>query len=201
MARAGGTACITCQDVDRSEIDLLLATGTAYSEVSRRYGINRRAVARHAQRHLSPALVEASRTKVAVTLLGRVEALVDSAEEILTTAKGSGRPQLALSAIREVRESLKLLGQASGELKPDGGTTVQVLNVQQSPEWLSIRTAILGALDRFPEAKAAVVAALTSTDAPLRLEGPLEGGRGHAPAIVVQPYRADDDEAGDDGDD
>ena len=174
--------CLSCEHPKRDGLDRALAAGISNAEVGRRYGLTPKAIGRHANNHLSPALgvvVETERTKA---LLGRVEDLVARTETILGVAEASGKAQLALSAVREMRESLKLLGQVTGELRPEG-TTVQVLNVQTSDEWVAIRGVMLDALAPFPEARAAVAHALAGGDPqPIKV---LQAG-------VITPYRPEE---------
>ncbi|MDA2921166.1 hypothetical protein MYX76_17025, partial [Desulfobacterota bacterium AH_259_B03_O07] len=73
-------------------------------------------------------------------------------------------------ALREARGSLELLARLLGKLQE-----TKVVNVLISPEWLSIKVQILGALEAFPEAKKAITEALqTYTDG--ESESKLEGG-------------------------
>jgi len=123
------------------------------------------AVARHRDSHLSAALIAVARNKEgrrAKTLLSRVEGIVGEAEGILRGAKESGKVSSALAAIRELRGLYELLGRLTGELTPD--QTVTVVNIQQDPSWIAIRSRMLAALVAYPEARAAVVAALMGAD-------------------------------------
>ena len=61
---------------------------------------------------------------------------------ILEAAEASEQHRTALSAIREARGNLELLAKLLGEL--DDRPTVNVLI---SPEWLELRTVIVGALE------------------------------------------------------
>jgi len=136
--------------------------------------VHQPAVARHRDAHLSPAIakVEAERGS---KLLNRVEHLITRTESILTTAEESGRVSVALQAVRELRELLRLLGNASGELDERPCVTVNLL---ASPEWLAVRARIVAALEDHPAAKAAVAAALAGESMarptePLRLASSL----------------------------
>jgi hypothetical protein len=125
--------------------------------------------------------------KHAESLLSRIGRLVDEAETILATAKKGNQSRLALFAIRELRESLKLYGQASGELKD--GPTVQILNVQTDPGWITARQALMRALAPYPEARLAVVGAFRQLPGWIEPQGP----RGTAP-VALAPYRPPEDE-------
>ena len=155
-------SCTVCESEHRDAVDRELAAGRSMSGIARRHPpLSEYAVGRHRASHLSAALVAVSRNKEgrrARTLLSRVEGIVGEAEGILRGAKESGKVSSALAAIRELRGLYELLGRLTGELTPD--QTVTVVNIQQDPSWIAIRSRMLAALVAYPEARAAVVAAL-----------------------------------------
>ena len=113
---------------------------------------------RHLQVHLPAALVkgqEAEEIARADDLLGQVRSLQGKALAILAKAEAAGDLRVALSAIREARGSLELLAKLLGELQ-DG----QTVNVLVAPEWVSVRTTILLALEPYPASRQAVVGAI-----------------------------------------
>jgi hypothetical protein len=57
---------------------------------------------------------------------------------------------------------MELVGKLTGELRPDN--QVLVVNLQQSPEWVELRSRLLVALQPFPEARSRVALALTGGD-------------------------------------
>lgn len=153
-------------------------------QIAMRHAVGEYAVSRHRDNHLSAALVAVVRNsegRKARTLLSRVEGIVTEAEGILTGAKETGKVSAALAAIRELRGLYELLGRLTGELKPDSAVTV--VNVQQDPEWLAIRSRLIGALAPFPEARNAVIAALAG-EAVARPTEPLRVGSSHASAAL-----------------
>ena len=169
--------CHVCASPQREEADRLLVSGAFHRAVARVVGVSRHEVDRHAAAHLSPALHAAALSASlpprvtlaeARSLLDRISAMADDAEAILETAKTTGKASLALSAIRELRESLKLLGVASGDLRPDGQVIVQTLNVLSDPGMV----AVMAALDRIltPGQRLELAEALGRLDSP-RLVG------------------------------
>ncbi len=88
----------------------------------------------------------------------------------------SGKVSLALAAVREMRELLRLLGNASGEL--DDKPSVRV-NLMAAPEWLSIRGRLVAALAPYPAARNAVIAALSGGN-DIQPTAPLLVGFSHA---------------------
>lgn len=176
--------CTVCDSPNREAIDRELVAGRSMRQIAMRHAVGEYAVSRHRDNHLSAALVAVVRNsegRRARTLLSRVEGIVTEAEGILTGAKESGKVSAALAAIRELRGLYELLGRLTGELKPD--TAVTVVNVQQDPEWIAIRSRLLLALTPYPDARHAVTAALAGADGSLPNE-PLRIG---ATAISVGP--------------
>ncbi len=153
--------CTICDHPERDALDHAIAAGTSYRRVALQWGVSRDAIGRHAKRHLSPALAamqverEADEAK---GLLQRTERLIERTERLLLAAEQDGKVASALSAVRELRGLLELLGKATGELR-DAAPTVTV-NLQTAPEWLEIRALIFAALTTYPEARAAVAGRL-----------------------------------------
>jgi hypothetical protein len=92
-------------------------------------------------------------------LFGQVEGLRDRALSILGKAEGAGSLAVALTAIREIRGILELLGKLAGDLQ-SGGVTINL-----NPEWIDLRTIILQAVEPYPIAAQAIVKALEARDA------------------------------------
>lgn len=77
---------------------------------------------------------------------------------ILTRAEKQAKTHTrALLAIREARANLELLGKFTGKLRPDSQVNVLVT----SPDWLAMRERIAAALSPYPEAREAVLKAMT----------------------------------------
>lgn len=161
--------CRACEHPERDAIDHAITSGVSARKVASKYGLSEAGISRHKVHHLSAAIakVDAERGNA---LHARVEGLIDRADAILTTAEQSGRVTVALGAIREMRSLLELLGKATGEL--DDRPTLTV-NLQASPEWLTIRGAILEALAAHPEARTAVAMRLAALSGPVMV-GPTE---------------------------
>lgn len=157
--------CTVCNHEDREEIDRELIAGVPYRDIAERHGVGRMAVSRHREAHLSEALaaVVVEDHDRAMSLVDRIENLVDEATAFLTAAKQDGNVSQGLAALREMRAALELVGKATGELKDS--PQVAVVNVQQSDEWHRIRAAVQGALEPHPEAKIAVAEALQELNA------------------------------------
>jgi len=132
-----------------------------------KYGMSLNAVKRHKLNHLSPALAAlAARQEEeglsTESLVAQVRLLVHRADELYRAAATDGRGGAALAALREMREGLRLLGAATGELDT---RPVTVVNVQASEEWQQIRAVILSTLVQYPEARQAVAGRLLQLQA------------------------------------
>jgi hypothetical protein len=164
--------CATCSHAARSAIEAEIAAGVKLSPLERKYHVTRDALRRHRDRHMSGAIValravqqeqaekQAAAVSVALTAKERVENLVAKLEALVERTDSERRESMLLGASRELRASIELLARLSGELRPENQTTVQVLNLSTSDEWVRTRMAILAALQRHPEALADVANAL-----------------------------------------
>ena len=154
--------CTICTHESRADIDAALVAEEPYRHIATRYGTSTGALQRHRE-HLPSQLVkarEAEEVTQADTLLEQVRSLQTRALSILDRADQAGDLRTALSAIREARSNLELLGKLAGELQQEG-----TVNVTVSPEWLTLRATVIEALHPYPEAARAVAGALTTGEA------------------------------------
>ena len=111
--------CTVCQHVSRDAIDRSLIHGEPMRDVAGRYSISKSALHRHKEAHLPKALARAHEAEEIVradTLLEEMEVLIEHGHEILAEARSAGEHRTALSAMREIRGCLELLGKVTGEL-------------------------------------------------------------------------------------
>ncbi len=154
--------CTICEHPNRDEIDHLIINGNTFRHIASQYNFSYRAVKRHKDNHLNKKLAKAKEVQEVVhanSLLGQVRDLQMRALNILDAAEGSGDLRTALTAIKETRGCLELLGKLAGELQAG-----QVVNVLVSPQWVTLRSVILESLEPFPEARLAVASALEGVD-------------------------------------
>ncbi len=158
--------CRVCRHPRREEIDQALSDPSrSYRSVAEAFGASPPAVFRHRQH--SVGVTE----KAKVRQLRRFEDFVSSLEElhgkaagILAKAEKARNLTASTNALREIRQTIELIARLVGELK-DGPS----VNVLLAPEWHGLRTAILEALVPFPEARAAVSAALLERESAVGL--------------------------------
>ena len=151
--------CTICESERLNEIDRLLVEGrTSFRRIASLCDVSEASVRRHAAAHLPEALaaaVDAERVANGDDLLNQVRDLQRRAVAILERAEEEGDHRVALTAIREARGCLELLGRLAGELQER-----QTVNVLINPQLVEIRGAILQALEPHGEAREAVTRAL-----------------------------------------
>ena len=151
--------CSICTHPQREAIDKDLASGQPYRGISRAFRVSEDALARHREAHLPETLAkahDASEVARADDLLNQLQLLQKVTMLILSRAEQAGALRTMLGAVREARENLELIGRLVGDLRD--GSAVNLLIV--SPEWATVRAKLVRALQPFPEARQAVLAAL-----------------------------------------
>ena len=147
-----------CDHPERHSIDEVLVTGAPYRSVAKRFALSESAVYRHKTDHLPAHLLKAREVEEvaqADDLLEQVRNLQSHALDILERAEKAGDLRTALAAISQARGNLELLAKLSGELQQEG-----TVNLHLSPEYLEVRTAILVAVEPYPEAAQAISRAM-----------------------------------------
>jgi len=153
-------ACAVCDHPERDSIDAAIVAGQSIRGIARRYNLSKDSVHRHAQNHIPETLRKAHAVKESARadeLLERVERLISEAEELLSFGKDEKQAKAWASGISELRKCLELLARVTGELDERPTITLAML-----PEWVEVRTLILGAIDGYPEVKGKVIDAIGS---------------------------------------
>ena len=107
--------CSICNHPNRAAIDKALVTRSAsMRDVAGQYGVSRSALSRHKTNHL-PRLVQAAEVAEAaqavtsgVALIDELDRLLSRSLAILEAAEETGQLRVALQAIREARETIKI---------------------------------------------------------------------------------------------
>jgi hypothetical protein len=152
--------CTVCSHEDRFDIDTILVDRSAsYRDIAERFALSKTAVSRHVTGgHISELLslaADAERSAQADTLLDRIEDLQARTLAILEASEETREHGTALSAIREARRNLELIGEVTKELN-----RTPTLNLHLNAEWIELRTAILEALEPHLEARESVLRAI-----------------------------------------
>ncbi len=151
--------CSVCGHEKRAEINEALLADEPYRHIASRFGTSTGALQRHRADHLPVHLVkaqDAAEVAHADNLLEQVKSLQARALTILGKAEQAGDLRTALTGVREARACLELLAKLSGELQQEG-----TVNVLVAPEWLTMRHTITMALEPYPQAREAVLEALS----------------------------------------
>lgn len=155
--------CTICGHPERDAIDAALVAGEPFRRVAARHAVTEQAIRRHRKAHLPAALTQAQEAKEAARaddLLAQLQALTAEAHRIKDRAERTGDYRTALAGIRELVRIVELLAKLRGELDERAQ-----INVLVAPEWLAVRTALMGALASYPEARAAVAERLLALEA------------------------------------
>jgi hypothetical protein len=153
--------CTICRHAKRHEIDRALVEGVPVLQLAERYKLVRSSLQRHQASHLVEKMAKATKSREARDAIEAVK-LVEVAREMLAklqslanNAEQNKDIRGAVSAIGKIPDFLRILGEIEGRLQAHG-----VVNVTVTPEWSAIRTAILSALQPYPDAAVAVTLAL-----------------------------------------
>ena len=158
-----GRPCSVCAHAARATIDQAIVQDTAYRVIARQHGLDHDAVRRHADNHLPVALAQAKEAEEVAhgdDLLAQLRDLQATTLRLLTTAERAGKLTAAVLAVGQARQNIELLAELLNQL--DRRPT---LNLLIAPEWLTVRAALLTALQPFPEARAAVAERLIALEA------------------------------------
>ena len=153
--------CTICHHPDREAIDAALVSGETLRDIAQRFAVSRDALYRH-KAHIPTSVAkahEADEVAEADRLLATVRDLMQSAIGTITQAENGGDLRTKLAAIREARETAKLLLEVNGKLQ-----TAPTFNLIMAPEWVEVRTVVLQALGPYPDARLAVAGALEKVE-------------------------------------
>lgn len=104
--------CTICTHPDRQDIDLAVVSGQSHQDISASFRVSHDAVQRHSSNHIGVGLKKAAQRRTdlrADDLLAAMVSVADEAREAHGRAKEDGNDRLALSALREVRETIKAI--------------------------------------------------------------------------------------------
>lgn len=152
-----GRICSACAHPQTEAISLEILQHVTLRDVAKKYGLSLSAVARH-KSHIPAQLAvsnEAQKVGRVDNVMQRVQELDARADEIYRQASTANDPELALKALKELRSITELFSKITGEI---GAKTVN--NIIITPEWVSMRSMMLKALEPYPEARQALVMAL-----------------------------------------
>jgi hypothetical protein len=160
-------SCTVCSHPDSVLInEELVLKRTANRRVAAQYGLTEQSIRRHRE-HIPEMLARSSLAEEvaeADSLLERLEDLHRRTEAILARVEETDNYGASLGAIREMRRNLELIGEVTKELD-----RTPTINLHLNPQYIAVRTAIVQAVESYPEVREAISQAM------LQLE---EGGNG-----------------------
>ncbi len=168
-----GRVCTVCAlpQEQREEINMALVGGEAVASIAARYctidgrPLGRMSVQRHRDEHIAKTVRQAQEaTQIAhgLDVVEQLRAINSVTMKILSEARQQRNPEVALKAIDRIQRQIELQAKLLGDLDER-----PVINLLLAPEWLETRATIIRSLDGHPEARRAVVGALSaSVEAP-----------------------------------
>ena len=169
-------SCSICAHPARVAIDDALVSSTPLRDIVRRFAdvpLTISSLSRHNRSHVSPALqaVIVERQQAgAVSALDRLEDLYARDSAILDALQSEGNAGKSLQAVQVLAGVVEKLARVTGELDD---RPVVAVNLQSSGDWTALRSQILDALAQFPEARQAVVRAISGDSSPRVIEAGL----------------------------
>ena len=163
MDRSPGGQCSICNHPQRVEIDKALVAGESYRAIARQYGVSREAAGRHKRNgHIAEQIAKAARKKeikqaeeIASAVAEKECHEVADADRLLRVVEGLlaeclrmvkdaqvGDECTKLRAVREARETAKLLLEVQGELAANPVINISLIETQLN----EIRALVLGDL-------------------------------------------------------
>lgn len=172
-----GPQCTICKSEHRAAIEVGLVHKVPARVLADRYGVSDDAIHRHGRSHLSPAqraAILAHRKPTAIDLdqlrttesEGILAQLVAQRARLQVNAElaaGLGDVKAAVSAESAITANLTLVAKLLGQLVTHHNVTTT--SVLVSADYIVLRQSIIAALRPFPEAAAAVGAALARLEA------------------------------------
>jgi hypothetical protein len=156
--------CSLCAHEKRTEIDRDIIKGIPYREIEVKYGLSRSSIFRHRKAGHIPAAIakseEAQQIAKSGDLLKWTKGILFKSIAYMNQAEAAGDIRTAISAIREARGCVEMLGRVTGELNALNQTAVQVnvgvQTITTTPEW----PVLMRVLSKHPEIRAELMAAL-----------------------------------------
>jgi hypothetical protein len=154
--------CTICTHPERAEIESQIVAGVPYRNIAKQYGNSPAALVRHVSEHISQEIQASQVAKEEAQALDVVKQLreVNAVTlAIMKEARADKKNGMALFAIDRVQKQLELQAKLLGDIndRPQ-------INIWLTPEWRSIRSAIIQSLLPYPDAKIAVASALATLE-------------------------------------
>ncbi len=152
--------CLVCRHKDLRTIDRELAAGKSLRDLSALFRVSEDSLARHRDAHIPPVVARAQEAEDithGLDVVKQLKAINGVTMQILSEARKQKNPDIALKAIDRIERQITLQAKLLGDIDER-----PVVNILISDEWLHVRGLIIAALGSYPEAKQAVVGALSA---------------------------------------
>ena len=158
-------SCTVCQHENVLGIEAELAKKTPIRRIVAKYGASEGSIRRHRENCMKEKMAIAkvnAEKELETSCLPVIQQLRMLQESTLEILRGAKDEYISLKASSEVRKNLELMARLTGEISPNGVTVGVGINLtlETSPEWADVQRRMVEALEPYPEARAAVVAAL-----------------------------------------
>ena len=149
--------CTICFHENRAQIEKDIQEGKlSYRAIGAKYGFSVAPVQGH-KRHMGEKLEVTEKLREVAntdTLCDEIITLKERAYGILNKAEKAQHLSVAISAVREIRGVLELLGKISGDVR------TRTVSIHLNPQWIQIRGAVVTALRPYPDALEAFTTAI-----------------------------------------
>ena len=158
----------TCSICARDDVEIInrdLFAGVPFEQLHEKYGASVGALHRH-KSHTKTQLIFAqseSSENTPASVAQRIMELDQCAEKLYRESVKAGDRLNTARALKEMREIVALSARLTGELNNQPQVLHQHIHI--SPEWAALRSVILNALQPYPEARTALIAALARAQA------------------------------------
>ena len=200
--------CSVCLSKFRASVDIGAVAGLSHGALAQRFGLSTSAIKRHCRNHLSQTQRAALLTATQPTVLdlpalrereaaGLLTQLIDQRSRLRVLADLAAETGDVASAARceaAITNGLTLTAKLLSQLVTQHHVTTTSIHLQ--PDYIAARTAIALALQPFPEACAAVSAALMKLDREAATDITAAAARKapvlieHAPQVTPTPANA-----------
>ena len=148
--------CTVCRSPHRGDVDAALLEGGSKRTVANRFGIGESAIQRHRE-HVPARLakiVQEAEDLIDLDNVRKVAQLEADARRLVQKLEAENDHRGALGGLRILLDIIGTLAEVAE--KAGSGA----IDLETSPEWASLRTKLLAALEAHPTARAAVIEAL-----------------------------------------
>lgn len=164
--------CTCCRHPDRRRIELKRANGATFESLASEFGLNRMALWRHWNRHVTAeakAALIAGPLRIAAlqerseaesrSLLDYLGIMRSSLADMYVKAYEAGADQRAVMLSGRLIEVLREIGKLTGEIQRYTANVTNTTNIAvfNSPDFAMLQSGLIDALAGFPDARAAVV--------------------------------------------